>query len=155
MDVYEKLKELGVALSPVTPAGIYSTAVRFQGTLMCTSGHNCKAGSALPHVGKVGCGVTLEEACQDARQCAVNLLSSLHAALGDLNRIKQVVQMTGYVASAPDFFAQPKVLDGASQLFADLFGPERGRAARTAVGVAVLANNQPVSIDLLVELYPD
>lgn len=155
MDIYDKLKELNITLSPVTPAGIYATAVPFGGSLMYTSGHNCKVGNTLPHAGKVGAEVTPEQAGQDARQCAINLLSSLHAALGDLNRIKQVVKMTGFVASAPDFYAQPKVLDGASQLFVDLFGPERGKAVRTAVGVNVLPNNQPVSIELMVELFPE
>lgn len=153
MNIYDRLEELGIQLSPVTPAGIYATVVEFEGSMVCTSGHNCKVGDTLPHRGRVGQQVTLEEGQACARQCAVNLLSSLHAALGDLNRIRQIVRMTGYVASADTFFDQPKVLDGASQLFVQLFGPEAGKAARTAVGVSVLANNQPVVIELMAQLH--
>ena len=154
MDVYTRLEELGIPLSPVAPAGIYATTVCYQGCLCQTSGHNCKVGATLPRTGKVGAELSLEEAQADARQCAVNLLSSLHAQLGDLNRVRQIIRMTGYVASAPGFFQQPQVLDGASQLFVDVFGPQRGRAARTAVGVSALANNQSVVIELLVEFDP-
>lgn len=152
MDVYKNLAGLGITLSPVQPAGIYATVVPFGGNLVCTSGHNCKAGDILPHVGRVGAEVTLEQAAQDARQCAINLLGSLHAALGDLNRISRIVKITGYVASADGFYQQPKVLDGASALLVQVFGPHRGKAARTAVGVSTLANNQPVVIELIAEL---
>lgn len=153
MDVYEKLRELGISLSTVTPAGLYATALEYGDKMICTSGHNCKVGSVLPHAGRVGEEVSLEEAVQDARQCAINLLSSLHNKLGDLNKIRRLVKVTGYVASGLDFFDQPKVLDGASQLFAEVFGPERGVAVRTAVGVSALANNQPVVVELTAELW--
>ena len=155
MDVYEKLKGLGITLAPVAPAGIYSPAVIFDGNMVCTSGHNCKVGGLLPHTGLVGREVTLEQAQEDAKQCAINILGSLHEALGDLNRVCKIVKLTGFVASAEGFFQQPKVLDGASRLFVEVFGESRGKAARTAVGVCALAGNQPVVIELMAQLHPE
>lgn len=154
MDVYEKLSEMGITFAPVAPLGLYKTAIAFGDNLMFTSGHNGRVGDSLPFHGKVGWDVTLVQGVQSARQAAINLLSSIHAATGDLNRVKQVVKMTGYVASAENFYYQPKILDGASQLLVEVFGPERGTGVRSAIGVNVLSNNQPVVIELLVELYP-
>ena len=155
MNIYDKLRELDLELpEPPKAGGLYRTAVIHDGGRMCcTSGHNCKVNGELPHTGKVGREVTLEEGQEDARQCILNILGTLHATLGDLNRIRRIVKILGFVASDDTFNEQPKVLNGASQLLIDLFGEERGIAARSAVGVNVLPNNQPVEIELMCELY--
>ena len=155
MNVYDKLRELDLQLpDPPKAGGLYQTAVIHDNGRMCsTSGHNCKVNGELPRTGKVGREVSLEEGQEDARQCILNILGTLHAALGDLNRIRRVVKILGFVASDDSFNEQPKVLNGASQLLIDLFGEERGKGARSAVGVNVLPNNQPVEIEIVCELY--
>ena len=101
MDVYEKLRGLNLRLPDAPKAGgVYSTAVVFGDRMCCTSGHNCKVNGVLPHVGKVGREVSLEEGREDARQCVLNILATLHAALGDLNRIERIVKILGFVASS-------------------------------------------------------
>lgn len=151
MNVYTKIEEMGIKFSEVVPGGIYNTVLEFGDNLCYTSGHNCKVNGVLLTPGKLGAEVTLEEGKDAARQCIINILSSLHNELGDLNRIKKVVKILGFVASTNDFYNQPKVLDAASQMLIDIFG-DAGKAARSAVGVNVLPNNQPVEIELLLEL---
>jgi hypothetical protein len=85
-----------------------------------------------------------------ARLAALNAISSLRAELGDLDRVEMILRLTGYVLSAPTFVRQPWVTDGASELLVEVFGPERGRHARTSVGVATSALSMSVSIDLIV-----
>lgn len=153
MDVYEKIRELNLKLPDAPKAGgVYRTAVVFGDCMCCTSGHNCKVNGVLPHVGKVGREVSLEEGREDARQCVLNILATLHAALGDLNRIERIVKILGFVASSDDFYQQPKVLDAASELLIAVFGEDKGRGTRSAVGVNVLPNNQPVEIELVCQL---
>lgn len=153
MNVYDKLRELALEL-PAAPkaGGLYSTSVVYDGNMCCTSGHNCKRNGVLPHKGKLGKEVSLEEGQQDARQCILNILGTLHASLGDLNRVRKVVKILAFVASDDMFYEQPKVLDAASQLLIDIFGEEIGKGCRSAVGVNVLPNNQPVEIEIMCEI---
>jgi signal transduction histidine kinase len=85
-------------------------------------------------------------------RAVINILSNLHIQQGDLNRIKKVIKVLGFVASSNNFFDQPKVMNGASQLLVDIFGEENGKAARSAIGVNVLPNNQPVEVEIIFEL---
>ena len=151
MDIYERLRELQIELPP-TPAagGIYNTVV-VTGDMCCTSGHNCKVNGVLPRAGKLGKELSIEEGRMDARQCILNILSSLHAELGDLNRIEKIISIFAFVASSDDFYGQPKVLDAASELLIQIFG-DNGKATRSAIGVNVLPNNQPVEIQLTCKL---
>ena len=155
-DPYDRMKNLNIRFNPnQTPGGIYEPAVLFGNSLCYVSGHNCKLDGLLRHKGRVGREVTVDEARDDARQCIVNILTSLHNALGDLGRVKKIVKILAFVASDDSFHEQPKVLDAASQMLIDVFGETIGKAARSAVGVNVLPNNQPVEIEMLVELTPD
>jgi enamine deaminase RidA (YjgF/YER057c/UK114 family) len=99
----------------------------------------------------VGDRVTLEQAYEMARRCALNHLAIIKSALGDLDRVERVVKMIGYVNVAPGFTQMPQVVNGASDLFIELWGP-RGEHARAAVGVASLANDAPVETEVIVQI---
>ncbi|GEB23868.1 hypothetical protein BAU01nite_26010 [Brevibacterium aurantiacum] len=103
------------------------------------------------HTGKVGAEVSLEDAQAAARQCTLNALAAIRAITGELSAIKGIVKVTGFVASAPDFTAQPQVINGASELLGEVFG-DVGVHARSAVGVAVLPLDVPVEIEMIVEV---
>ena len=153
MDVYARMKELGIDLGkPLTPMGLYKPCVEvLDGKLAFTSGNGCRKADTPMTTGKVGAEVSLEEAKACAAQCAVNLLAALESAIGDLNRVKRVVKILGFVASAPDFYDHPKVINGASELLEKVFG-ENGVGARSAIGMAALPANMPVEIEMIVEL---
>lgn len=143
--VEEKLKELGLTLpEPPQPGAVYAT-VRRAGSMLYASGQVPVVDGKFVTVGKVGTDVTLEEAYQAARICALRLISALSAE-ADLDQL-QMVHMTGYVNAAPDFYGAPKVINGASELFEAAFG-ERGKHARCAVGVATLPGNCAVEIEI-------
>lgn len=151
MDVYAKLKEMGMTLpKPPARGGIYTPVVEFGEKLLYCSG----CGPAIDGenvVGKVGKDLTLEEGQKAARNCMLNLLANLDAKLGDLNKIKRFVKVTGFVHSADDFMQQPQVINGGSQLILDLFGEERGLPARTAIGANATPGGIAVEIEVLVE----
>ncbi|HVH25013.1 MAG TPA: RidA family protein [Pseudonocardia sp.] len=147
-----RLTELGIELPPVaTPAGAYLPARR-SGSLVFTAGQLPLVGGALPVTGKVGAAVDPDTAADLARTCALNALAAVHA-LVDLDSVTGVIKVVGFVASAPGFTGQPKVINGASDLLAEVFG-EAGRHARSAVGVAELPLDAPVEIELVVEVGP-
>lgn len=153
MDVYKRLEELGIKLLDPTPkGGIYSVAQPFGDDLLWVSGTAPWNNVDENMVGKLGSEYSLEKGQEAARRCMVNILSNLHAELGDLNKISKFVRILGFVASAPDFYEQPQVINGASQLLKDVFGEEAGLPARSAIGVAVLPWNIPVEIECVVEL---
>jgi enamine deaminase RidA (YjgF/YER057c/UK114 family) len=124
--------------------------VIFGGTAR-TSGQLPRIAGELTCLGRLGDDVTVEEGRAAAAVCALNALAVLEAALGSLDRVARVLTVTGYVTSAPDFHEQPAVVDGASQLLSDVFGPA-GRHTRSAVGVAALPRNGAVEIEVTVAL---
>jgi enamine deaminase RidA (YjgF/YER057c/UK114 family) len=149
--VDDRLAELGLALpGVVAPLAAYVPAVR-SGVYVFTSGQLPMVDGKLPLTGKVGAEVTPEDAKELARTCALNGLAAVKSVIGDLDRIKRVVKVTGFVASAPDFTGQPGVVNGASELLGEVLGP-KGVHARSAVGVAVLPLDAPVEVELQVEL---
>ena len=151
MSIEDKLKELDIELPEVaTPLGSYRPYV-LSGNYIYVSGQLPLKGGELLFTGIVGEDVTLEEAAQAARACAVNSLAILKDAAGDLNRIKKIVKVTGYVASSDNFYKQADVINGASNLYFDVFG-EKGVHARAAVGVYKLPINAPVEVDLVAEI---
>ena len=154
MDAYAKLKELGIELPDPPPAGgLFSPMKQFSDKLVYTSGTGpFNSEGALLWKGKLGSDLTLEEGQEAAKRAALNILAVLHKELGDLNRIKSLVKILGFVASTPDFCDQPKVMNAASQLFIDVFGEPDGRAARSAIGTNVLPLDMPVEIELILEL---
>ena len=105
----------------------------------------------LPRSGKVGAEVSAEQAYDLARTCGLNLIAALKHAVGDLDRIPRLAKVGGFVASAPDFTGQPQVINGTSELLAEVFG-DVGQHARSAVGVAVLPMDTPVEVDLIAHI---
>lgn len=145
-----RLRELGITLPSVAaPAGSYVPARR-SGSLVFTAGQVPFVDGTLAATGKVGAEITLEQAADLARICALNALAAVDALVG-LDAVAGVVKVVGFVASAPGFTGQPGVLNGASDLLAEVFG-EAGRHARSAVGVAELPLGAPVEVELVVEL---
>jgi len=151
MDVYGNLKRLGLELpAPPAPGGLYAP-VKQVGNLLYTSGQGSNVNGKSAFIGKVGSDLTIEQGQEAARIVALNILSVLHAYLGDLNKIKNVVKILGFVASAPGFGEQPKVINGASQLLIDVFG-ESGKHTRSAIGSNELPGNIPVEIEGIFEI---
>ena len=137
--VEKKLRELGIDLTqPAAPVANYVPFVR-TGNLLMVSGQIClDSDGNLVAKGKLGGGVSIEDGQKAARACAVNLLAQVKAALGDLDKVVRVVRLGGFINSAPGFLEGPKVMNGASDLMVAAFG-DKGRHARTTVGVAALA----------------
>jgi enamine deaminase RidA (YjgF/YER057c/UK114 family) len=147
----ERLEQLGVTLpAPTAPVAAYVPCVR-AGSLVYVSGQVPLVDGKPSHLGRLGAEVGLEEGAAAARTCAVNVLAALKAELGELSRVRRVVKVTVFVASAPGFTDQPKVANGASELFGEAFG-EAGRHARAAVGVAALPLGVPVEVDAIAEV---
>jgi enamine deaminase RidA (YjgF/YER057c/UK114 family) len=149
--VEDKLRVMGIEL-PAAPAPLasYVPAVR-AGGLVFTSGQLPLVDGQIVHKGKVGGGVDVQTAYQAARQCAVNCLAVVKGLTGSLDQVARIVKVTGYVASAPGFNEQPKVVNGASDLLVEVFG-EAGRHARAAVGVSELPLDAPVEVEMVVQL---
>jgi enamine deaminase RidA (YjgF/YER057c/UK114 family) len=146
-----RLRELGLELPAVPePAGSYVPATR-TGGLIFTAGQLPFEEGELHTTGKVGDGVSPEEAREAARLCALNALAAAASEAGGINRIARVVKVTGFVASAPNFNRQPEVINGASELIGEVFG-EAGLHARSAVGVAELPLGAPVEVELVAQL---
>lgn len=147
----EKLKELGIMLPDLPkPLGSYVPCVR-TGNLVYLSGMLPFMDGKLAFEGRVGDAVSLDEAVLAARIAAINGISVLKSAIGDLGLVKRCVKVTGYVASAHDFTDQPKVINGASNLMVEVFG-DAGMHARAAVGLHILPMNSPVEIEFIFEV---
>jgi enamine deaminase RidA (YjgF/YER057c/UK114 family) len=145
-----RLAELGIELPGVAaPVAAYVPAVR-SGSQVFTSGQLPFVGGTLGATGKVGGEVSPEEAKQHARTCALNALAAVHALVG-IDAVVRIVKVVGFVASAEGFTGQPAVVNGASELFGEVFG-EAGQHARSAVGVAELPLDAPVEVELVVEI---
>jgi enamine deaminase RidA (YjgF/YER057c/UK114 family) len=146
-----RLTELGLTLyGPHPPHDPLDAVVVHQGVAR-TSGQLPRIDGTLTCLGRLGDTVTVEEGRAAAAVCALNALAVLEAELGSLDRIERVLTVTGYVSSAPDFHEQPAVVDGASAVLADVFGPA-GRHTRSAIGVASLPRNGAVEIEVTVAL---
>ena len=146
-----KLKELGMLLpEPAKPVAAYIPAKQ-TGKLVFTAGQLPMVQGELISKGLLGRDVEIEEANKAARICTLNALAAIKGVVGDLDRIKQIVRVVGYVASVPTFTQQPAVVNGASELLLEIFG-ESGKHARSAVGMAVLPLNASVEIELTVEV---
>jgi enamine deaminase RidA (YjgF/YER057c/UK114 family) len=145
--VEKKLASLGIELPQVaTPLANYVGSVR-SGNLLYVSGQLCFGpGGKLAAAGKLGGGVSIEDGQQAARACAINLLAQIKAAVGDLDKVTRVIRLGGFIASVPAFLDGPKVMNGASDLIVEAFG-DKGRHARTTVGVAVLPLDAAVEVE--------
>jgi enamine deaminase RidA (YjgF/YER057c/UK114 family) len=151
MVIENKLKELGVELpNPPVPAANYIGFVRV-GNLLFIGGNIGRINGVLKYRGKVGDKVTLEQAYDAARNCALNHLATMRAALGDLDLVERIVKVLGYVNVAPGFTDMPKVVNGESDLLVQVFG-EKGRHTRAAVGVSSLSQEAPVETEVTVQV---
>ena len=150
MNIYAKLEELKITLPPLAvPAAAYVPFVQ-TGKLLFVSGHIAKK-DGKPWVGQLGKNLTTQDGQAAARAIAVDLLGTLHAATGDLNRIKRIVKLMSLVNSTADFTEQHLVTNGASELFGEVFGAA-GAHARSAFGVAQIPLGACVEIELIAEL---
>lgn len=148
MDVYEKLKELGLELpAPPAKGGVYAPAKRFGGTLVYISG--CGPVLDTPIAGKLGAEFTVEEGKTFARNSMLNVLAVLQAEIGNLNKVQSPVKILTMVAGTAEFYAQPQVANGGSELLAALFGEV---PARSAVGMNALPGNIPVETEAIFEI---
>lgn len=150
MTVEEKLRELGIELRPLSkPVANYLHAKKFGNLIYCSGCAPVKDGKNL-YTGKLGTDLTVEQGYDAAREAAINLLSVLKHELGSLDRVTSIVKILGFVASADDFYAQPAVINGASDLLVEVFG-EKGHHARAAIGTNAISGNLPVEIELIAE----
>lgn len=147
-----KLASLGITLpTPAAPVANYVAFVR-SGNLLTVSGQLCFGPDGkLVAKGRLGEGVSIEDGQKAARACAVNLLAQVKAAVGDLDKIVRVVRLGGFINSAPGFGDGPKVMNGASDLMVEVFG-DKGRHARSTVGVAALPADAAVEVEGLFEI---
>lgn len=149
--IENKLISLGIELpEPPKPLAAYIPAKQ-SGNLVFTAGQLPMVDGNLTATGLLGKDIDVEAAKAAAKVCVVNALSAVKGVIGDLDKIKQVVRVVGYVASMPDFTQQPAIVNGASELLLEVFG-DAGRHARSAIGVAVLPLNAAVEIELTVEV---
>jgi enamine deaminase RidA (YjgF/YER057c/UK114 family) len=151
MAVADRLKELGIALPPLSkPMGTYVHAVR-TGNLLFLAGKGPHSAQGKTPQGKLGREFTVEQGYQHARSVGLMLLAVMQDHLGNLDRVRQVVKVLGMVNADPEFGDHPKVVNGCSDLFVEVFG-ERGRHARSAVGMGSLPSGIPVEIEVIVEV---
>ena len=153
MTIEKRLKELGIDLGTVSaPVANYVNAVQ-TGNLLFLSGKGPRPVDGQRAKGKLGREYTIEQGYQHARSVGLDLLAVMKTELGSLDRVKRVVKVLGMVNSVPEFEDPPKVINGCSDLFVEVFG-ERGRHARSAVGLAALPAGIPVEIECIVEVSP-
>lgn len=151
MKIEAKLTQMGLKLPAAgKPVANYVPAVR-SGNLIFLSGHGPVLDDGSRITGKVGADLTLDEGYNAARQVALILLASLKSEIGDLDKVRRVVKILGMVNCTPDFVDQPKVINGASDLLVEIFG-DKGKHARSAVGMNALPSNIAVEIEMIVEI---
>lgn len=151
IDYDKKLKELGIALfTPSKPIANYVKAVRV-GNLLYLAGHGPSRADGTTITGKLGSDMTVEQGYEAAKQTGVSILSTLKAELGNLNKVKRVVKVLGMVNCTDTFPDQPKVINGFSDLMVAVFG-DKGKHARSAVGMNSLPGNMAVEIEIIVEI---
>ncbi len=151
MGAEQKLMELGLILPPPPkPVANYVPTVKI-GNLLFVSGHGPYDDGKAKIFGKVGQELTVEEGYQTAQNVTLNCLASIKATIGDLDKVKRFVKLLGMVNCTEDFKDQPKVINGCSDLLADIFG-QAGKHARSAVGMQALPNHIPVEIEMILEI---
>lgn len=154
MTIEQRLAQLGLQLPPPPPPiGNYVPGV-ITGNLLFMSGCGPRDAAGAYVKGKVGAQLTLEQGYQSARAVALNMLANIRSVLGSLDRIERVVKTLGMVNCTPDFADQPKVINGFSDLFVELLGPELGRGSRSAVGMMALPGQIPVEVEMVLEIKP-
>jgi enamine deaminase RidA (YjgF/YER057c/UK114 family) len=152
VDAEARLKELGIELPPApSPIGNYVAGIRV-GNLLFMSGCGPRSGSVSKITGKLGADLSTDEGYAVARVVGLNMLANIRSVIGSLDRVERVVKVLGMVNSAPHFDQMPKVINGFSDLFVEIFGAERGRGARSAVGMAALPNQIAVEVEMVLQV---
>ncbi|MBX7147587.1 RidA family protein [bacterium] len=152
MEIEEKFKKLKLPIPSLTkPVGSYIPATK-AGNLVFTSGQLPITDGRIIHQGRVGKEIKLEQAQFAAKICLLNALGAIKGVIGDLDKIKKIVRVNGFVRSALDFTDQPKVLNGASDLILEVFGETKGQHTRVAIGCIELPMNACVEVDIIVEI---
>ncbi|EJC85486.1 putative translation initiation inhibitor, yjgF family [Rhizobium leguminosarum bv. trifolii WSM2297] len=149
---YQRLSALGIKLPPPPPPIANFVTHVLEGNMLYLSGQGPRDANGFLHTGKVGAGVSVEEAYRHARLTGINLLAVMHDALGDLSRVKRVVKLLGMVNAVPEFEDHPSVINGCSDLLIAVFGAA-GEHARSAVGFGSLPGNITVEIEAIVALH--
>ena len=151
MKIEHKIKEIGLILPEAPkPVAEYIPAKKI-GNLVFTSGQGPIKNGKFIYVGKIGGEVSLEEGYESAKMCAINCLAAIKSVIGSLDEIDEVIKIKGYVNSTPDFYRQPEVVNGASELIVKIFG-EKGKHVRSALGTSVLPGNIPVELEMIVKV---
>ena len=151
MKIEKKIKEIGLILPEVPkPIAEYIPAKKM-GNLVFTSGQGPIKDGKFVYVGKVGGEVSIEEGYECAKMCALNCLAAIKSVIESLDEIDEVIKIKGYVNSTPDFYRQPEVVNGASELIVKIFG-EKGKHTRSALGTSVLPGNIPVELEMTVSI---
>jgi enamine deaminase RidA (YjgF/YER057c/UK114 family) len=146
-----RLAELGISLpATVPPLASYVPSVQV-GALLFLSGQVTLKDGKPEFIGKLGRDFTVEQGYQAARLCGLNIVAQLKTALGDLDRVRRIVKLTGFVNATPDFLEQPQVVNGASDILAEIFG-DKGRHARSAVGVGSLPRGVACEVEAIAEV---
>ena len=149
--IEKRLEEIGVALPAVRkPAAAFVPAV-LDGDRVYTSGNTPVVDGKLAYTGQVGADCSPEDAYEAAKICAINCLAAAKEAIGDLDKVERIVKLLGFVSSAPGFFGQPQVMNGASEFLIQVFG-EKGEHARSAIGVNALPGNASVEVEMIIKL---
>lgn len=149
MQIEKRMEALGIQLPESYTAIANYVPVTRNGNILYLSGTGPSVGREAIYKGKLGRDISIEDGYQAARLSAINVLTMLKQELGDLDQVDQILKMTGYINCTEDFTGQPSVLDGASDLFVDVFG-ERGKHARAAIGINALPMSLPVEIEVIV-----
>ncbi|MDC0764360.1 RidA family protein [Brevibacillus sp. AG] len=149
--VEERLKELGYELPTVPPTMANYVSCVQTGNVIYTSGAGCYVNGNPMYLGRLGLDVTIEQGYEAAKVTVLNLLAILKSEIGDLDRITRIVKLFALVSSALDFYEQPRVVNGASDFLIEIFG-EAGKHARAAAGTSVLPFNNPIEIEMIVEV---
>ncbi|KAF0816693.1 MULTISPECIES: RidA family protein [unclassified Cytobacillus] len=149
--IEERLEELNIQLPLLSDIGMPFESGVISGSTVFLSGQTPRVNGTQKYSGIVGEDISVEQAKDAARICTLNLLAALKGIIGDLNKVKRIIKMDGYVASTSDFKNHPIVINAASELLHDIFGKENGHA-RKAVGLASLPGGAPVEIEMIVEI---
>lgn len=148
--MYDKLKKLGISIPKVIPRFVFVPGVQV-GNLLFISGQTPEINGEMQYVGILGENLDIEIGKKAARLAAINCLGEIELELGSLDNVERIVRMTGFIRSAKDFGQQPLVLNGASEFLIEIFG-ERGKHARSAIGVSELPFNSPIELEMIIQV---
>jgi enamine deaminase RidA (YjgF/YER057c/UK114 family) len=151
MKIEDKLKEMGISVpEAIKPIAEYIPAKKVDNLVYCSGQGPVKDGKFI-YIGRVDEEVSLDDGYEAARICAINCLAAIKSVIGSLDKIEEIINLRGFVSSSLDFYRQPEVINGASELIVKIFG-EKGKHTRCALGTSVLPGNIPVELEMVVKV---